>query len=437
MKVYSLLFSLLLPLSLFAQNNKLKSGISAFKNGEYAEAISRLDGIILQSSKSEERAEAHFYRAETYVKLYQEALRQKHPSQISAYYDAYVRAADDYARAIELDKNTWQESVEKALSQLYPDMVRDGLQKLEDAKKEKSPEIKSALLLNTARLLGIAAAQQPQQYLPAYLLGQVVMEQQQYRQAEQYLRQAAVLFHQYPPEHPDLLAAYIYYRLALLQYSYMHKGAGSPPAEQLRTALEYLRQARSLLEAEYRRAGRMAGKLKPQELERYQQQYRSIQQDFYYLELDLYLQLPELHREALPRFQEALRKEPDSYPLTMGYARLLEQNDLQQALAMYQKAAMLQPESFEANYHIGIIYVNEAARLEKEAMQTANIDRYQQLNSLSREYLAKARPHLQTAYRRDPDNLDLVNALLQVTLNLHLPDDYLRYKRKQMELGGK
>ena len=73
----------------------------------------------------------------------------------------------------------------------------------------------------------------------------------------------------------------------------------------------------------------------------------------------------------------------------------------------------------------------------KEAKQTANIDRYQQLNVLSREYLAKARPYLQTAYRSDPDNLDLVNALLQVTLNLHLPDDYQRYKRKQMELGEK
>ena len=437
MKVFWLLPLLLLPLLLSAQNNKLKSGIGALKSGEYADAISRFDGIILQSSKPDERAEAHYYRAESYVKLYQEALHHRQESQLLTYSDAYVRASEDYARAAELNKNAWQENAGKELLKLYPELVRDGLQKLENAKKEKAPENKSVLLSNATRVLGVAAAQQPQQYLPADLLGQVAMEQQQYRQAEQYLRQAAVLFHQYPPESPDLLAAYIYYRLALLEYSYKYNGAGSPPAEQLRTALEYLRQAKSLLESEYRRAGRMAGKLKSQDLERYQRQHRSIQQDFYYLELDLYLQLPELHHEALSRFREALRKEPDSYPLTLAYARLLEKSDLQQALSMYQKAALLQPESFEANYHIGIIYVNEAARLEKEAKQTANIDRYQQLNVLSREYLAKARPHLQTAYRSNPDNLDLVNALLQVTLNLHLPDDYQRYKRKQMELGEK
>lgn len=437
MKANSLLLLLLLPLAVFAQNNKLKSGISALKSGEYADAISRFDGIIVQSSKPEERAEAHYYRAESYVKLYQEALHNRNPQQLRTYSDAYVRACEDYARAAELDKSVWQESAGKELLKLYPELVRDGLQKLEDAKKEKAPEQALPLLRNAAQLLGVAAAQQPQQYLPADLLGQIAMEQQQYRQAEQYLRQAAVLFHQYPPENPDLLAAYTYYRLALLEYSYKHKGAGPPHSDQLRTALEYLRQAKSLLESEYRRAGRMAGKLRPQELERYQRQHRSVQQDFYYLELDLYLQLPELHHEAIGKFKEALRKEPDSYPLTMGYARLLEKNDLQQALAMYQKAALLQPESFEANYHIGIIYVNEAARFEKEAKQTANIDRYQQLNALSREYLAKARPHLQTAYRSDPDNLDLVNALLQVTLNLHLPDDYRLYKRKQMELGEK
>lgn len=436
MKVYSLLFVLLLPFILSAQNNKLKSGISALKSGEYADAISRFDGIIVQSAKPEERAEAHFYRAESYVRLYQEARHHGQESQLRIYSDAYVRACEDYARAAELDKQAWQESAGKELLSLYPELVRDGLQKLEDAKKAKTSDDAAALLMNASRVLSVAAVQQPQQYLPADLLGQVAMEQQQYRQAEQYLRQAAVLFHQYPPENPDLLAAYIYYRLALLDYSYKHKGAAAP-TDQLRTALEYLRQAQSLLESEYRRAGRMAGKLKSQELERYQRQHRSIQQDFYYLELDLYLQLPELHHEAIGRFREALRKEPDSYPLTLGYARLLEKNDLQQALYMYQKAALLQPESFTAHYHIGIIYVNEASRLEKEAQQTANIDRYQQLNALSREYLAKARPHLQTAYRSDPDNLDLINALLQVTLNLHLPDDYQLYKRRQMELGEK
>jgi len=428
---------LLFPLGLAAQTPKLKSGMNALKNGDYANAISLFDGVITSSSKPDERAEAHFYRAESLVKLYQFATYNRQEPVIFNYGDAYARACEDYTRAAELNKSAWQEPAAKELQALYPDLVRDGLQKLENAKKESDRAARDYLLQTASRNLQKAANLQPQRYLPSDLLGQIAMDQGQYRQAERYLREAATLFHQYPPEMPDLLAAYIYYRLALLQRHYLHNGDGTPPQAEMREALEYLRQAKSVLEAEYRRAARMAEKLKPQDLERFQRQYKSVQQDFYYLELDLYLQLPELHAEALTRFNEALRKDPENYTLTLAYAQLLEKNDLQQALAMYQKAAMLQPDDYEANYHIGIIFLNEAARMEKEARLTPNIDRYQQLNVLSREFLVKARPHLQAAYRSRPDNLDLVNALLQVTLNLHMPEDYQRYKRKQMELGGK
>ncbi len=427
---------LIFPLSLNAQTPKLKSGMNALKSGDYLGAISRFDDVILNGSKPEERAEAHFYRAESYVKLYRYAREHRHQPLLHTYADAYARACEDYSRATELNRSAWQDNASKALAAVYPELVHDGLMKLERAKKESVAAEKAGLLQNAARMLLTAAKVQPQQYLPPDLLGQIAMEQGEYRQAEAYLREAAALFNQYPPEMPDLLAAYTPYRLALLQRHYLNAGNGAPSHGEVREALEYLRQAKGLLETEYRRAARMAGKLKSQDLERYQRQYLAVLQDFYYLELDLYLHLPELHHEALARFQEALRKEPDNYTLTLAYAQLLERNDMQQALAMYQKAAMLQPEGYEAHYHIGIIYVNEAARLEKEAKRTADIDRYQQLNILARDFLSKARPHLQAAYRSRSDNLELINALLQVTLNLHMPEDYQRYKKRLMELGG-
>ncbi len=428
---------LLFPLSLGAQAPKLKSGMNALKSGDYATAIGRFDEIIQSSSKPDERAEAHFQRAESYVALYQDALRHKREPLLHTYADAYARACEDYLRAAELNRSAWQEPAARQLQALYPELVREGLQKLELAKKGSAPREKENLLMIATRCLQTAAGLQPQQYLPADLLGQIAIERGQYREAERHLRQSVVLFNQYPPESPDLLAAYTSYRLALLHRHYLNGRDGVPAHDAMREALEYLRQAKSTLEAEYRRAARMAGKLNSRELERYQRQYRSVSQDFYYLELDLYLQLPELHAEALTRFQDALRKDPENYTLTLAYAQLLEKNDLQQALAMYQKAALLRPDDFEAHYHIGIIFVNEAARMEKEAKLTPNIDRYQQLNALSREFLSKARPHLQTAYRSRPDNLDLVNALLQVSLNLHMPEDYQRYKKRQMELGEK
>lgn len=428
---------LLFPLSLNAQAPKLKSGMKALQRGDYVSAVNHFDGVIQNSSKQEERAEAHFHRAESYINLYHYAMRQRHEPLLHTYADAYARACEDYQRAAEINKSAWQERSANALSALFPELVHDGLKKLEAAKKEKDPGIKEDLLQNAVRCLQTAAGINPQQYLPADLLGQIAIERRQYRQAERHFRDAVVLFNQYPPETPDLLAAYSCYRLALLQRHYLNGQNGGPSHDAMREALEYLRQAKSTLEAEYRRAARMAGRLSSQDLERYQRQYGAVLQDFYFLELDLYFHLPELHGEALSRFQEAIRKEPENYTLILAYARLLEKTDIQEALAIYGKAAQLRPDDYEAHYHLGIIYVNEAARMEKEAKLTPHIDRYQQLNALSREFLAKARPHLQAAYRSRPDNLDLVNALLQVSLNLHMPEDYQQYKKRQMELGEK
>ncbi len=434
MRVWLLL--LLLPLNLVAQVPKLKTGIEAFKNEDYQTAISLLDGVIAAKAKKQEQADAHYYRAESYVKLYQWAVQNRHEPFLHQYADAYASAVADFSRAAELDRDAWQTHVQRALQELYPDALRDGLLKLEQAKKESDSGERTALLQAAARVLHAVAKVQPQQYLPVDLLGQIAMQQAQYRQAEAYFRQSATLFAQYPPANPDLLAAYTYYRLALLYRHYLNGQTNAPEPAHTQTSLEFLRQAKGVLEAEYRRAARMAGKLSSKELERYQRQYNTIAQDFYYLELDLYLQLPHLHDEALVKLQDALRKDPNNYTLLIVYAQLQEGKDMALALQTYMKAVQLNPENYEANYHIGTIYVNEAARLEQEARRTADIDHYQHLNAQSREYMIKARPYLQAAYRSRPDSLEVVQALMQISLQLHAPHDYQQYKRRKMELGG-
>jgi tetratricopeptide (TPR) repeat protein len=431
--------TMLLLLSLFffhlnAQSSLMKSGMQAFRVGDFSGAIREFDALIQSNPNPSVKADAHFHRAESYSAL----LDLLRPSDVqpssSVYSNALVRACEDYQMALALNPSAWKQRLEGKWELLFPELIREGVEMLETARKNGNPLVRAAKIEAAALRFDLAAKLRPGLYLPVDLLGQVAMAKGLYQQAEQLLNEAVRMFEAHKPPTPDLLFAYAYYRLALLHRHYLHPGALLPPSSALQQGLTFLRKARAVLETEYRRAGKMAAQIESQNLALFQLQYQQAQQDFFYLELDLLLLLPELHEEALLRFQEALRKEPRNYALLLAYAQLLERFDVEGALAVYQKAAALQSDACEAHYHIGLILFNEASRLEKEAFKTKNLEEYQGFLARSREQLLLAHPHLRTAYQCIPENLEIVRALVQVTLNLHLPADYERYRKRHDEL---
>ena len=430
---------LLLFLSLFvfhlnAQSSLMKSGLQAFRTGDYSGAIREFDGLIQRELPPTIKSDAHYHRAESYIALIdllQSPNARGGPAKFS---DALVKACEDYLSALALNPATWKDHIEEKWEILFPALIQEGIEMLEQGRKNENQVGKAANLEAASRRFELAAKLRPDRYLPVNLLGQVAMEKGFYRQAEQLLNKAVRLFEDQKPAAPDLLIAYAYYRLALLHRHYLNPNTTLPAQSDLQKGLAFLRKARAVLESEYRRAGKMAAQIESRDLALYQLQYQQAQQDFFYLELDLLLLLPEMHEEALQRFQEALRKDPQNYLLLLAYAQLVERHNLQEALKIYQKAAAMQSDACEAHYHIGLILFNEASRLEKEAFKTKSLEQYQAFLARSREQLSLAHPHLRTAFQCSPESLELVNALVQITLNLHIPGDYERYKRRQEEL---
>lgn len=430
---------LLLFLSIFvchlnAQSSLMKSGLQAFRAGDYSGAIREFDGLIQREVPPTVKSDAHYHRAESYmalIDLLQSPNVRGGPAKFS---DALVKACEDYLSALALNPASWKHHLEEKWEILFPALIQEGVEMLEQGRKNENQVGRAANLEAASRRFELAAKLHPNRYLPIDLLGQVAMAKGFYRQAEQLLNKAVRLFEEEKPAAPDLLIAYAYYRLALLHRHYLYPDTTLPAQSDLHKGLAFLRKARAALESEYRRAGKMAAQIDSRDLALYQLQYQQAQQDFFYLELDLLLHLPELHEEALLRFQEALRKDPRNYTLLLAYAQLLERRNLQEALEVYQRAAAMQSDACEAHYHIGLILFNEASRLEKEAFKTKNLEQYQEFLARSRAQLSLAHPHLRTAHQCSPESLELVNALVQVTLNLHIPGDYERYKKRQEEL---
>jgi tetratricopeptide (TPR) repeat protein len=409
-----LMFLLVLPLAGPAQVPKLRAVMQAVKQGDCIQAMPMLHAFINSTQPIDERAAAHYYRARCLVR-YQSAAED------------YLRAIEDYQTALFLDKDKWAAEVQLALAELQPMLVRLGLEQLEKARQIRSPAQKAAEIQLASQLSKAAERIMPEDYLPKYLLGLIHLERAEIPLARRYLLASAVLFQQYLPKQPDILAAYIYYRLALVQRHQCMESGPVPGLMACREALNYVEKAREVLEAEYERARRQRGHDGPV----YQRQREQAEADFYYLELELLMQLPEKRTEAQDKVALALKREPDNYDLLLGYGQLVESTDMERAIQVYQRAVDLIPNRPEAHFQLGTLFYNRGVMLVREAEQAADVSKYRQLHNLAKDYFTKSRPHLVATHHLRPDDMDILDALIQVSQYLHIAGDYRRYRAKR------
>ncbi|WP_448518206.1 transglutaminase domain-containing protein [Rhodoflexus sp.] len=87
------------------------------------------------------------------------------------------------------------------------------------------------------------------------------------------------------------------------------------------------------------------------------------------------------------------------------------------AEASYLKALGLQKDYYRANYNLGVLYYNRAVRLNESLRQMKPDERQAKsdaINEQVRDWFAKARPYLQTALQKRPDNQQIQQALQQI-----------------------
>jgi tetratricopeptide (TPR) repeat protein len=141
----------------------------------------------------------------------------------------------------------------------------------------------------------------------------------------------------------------------------------------------------------------------------------------------LYLERGESH-QLIKSLKEAIAKKPDN-PANANFNFLIGKSydDMGKtdSAEMYYKAAFkVKPDFFEAYYNIGAIYVNKAAKIQKEAndLPLNKNKEYETLEKEANANLQKAIPWLEKAYKINPNDEPTFKGLKEAYARLKMND---------------
>lgn len=144
--------------------------------------------------------------------------------------------------------------------------------------------------------------------------------------------------------------------------------------------------------------------------------------------------------EARKKLEDAIAAEPNNANLYYNLAFLYDQiKDSDKAIEYYQKAVDLEPDYFEANFNIAVVYYNQAADLIKKANEM-DLKTYQKngkaIEDEAREGFKKAMPYLEKASQIKPDDLTVLETLQTVYSQLKMNEKVVEVSKKIQALEG-
>jgi hypothetical protein len=271
------------------------------------------------------------------------------------------------------------------------------------------------------QLMDVSADIDPNSYIPFDLRGQAKLGLLDSAGAHADFSNATRLIEANTHTRPDLLIGYSYYRKALIE-RYQQRNVNA--------ALATLDKGKAALEREWGKVAAKRSEMKPEDFANQEKQYADAKGDLTNFELDLLLNAPEKLQQAIDKFKVAIGNEPNNYVLHVAYAQLLEKiNKSEDAAAIYEKATRIDPANQMAWFNLGAMYVNKAVALYQEANKISdNPAKAKQLQTQADDLFRQALPYLQKANEIDQCDSETLRALLQLTINLQMNDEYKKYK---------
>lgn len=429
MKKQMLFFVLLMftatSFALAQADTKVTSGVVAHNNGDYEKALKYLNqGLAAEGDlKAKNVPKAYYYKGKSLLGVMAVAAQAGDQEKLDKYANAPLDAYECFKQSIAKDdeKKKYTKLAKVEMSRLFNPMLQGGLLAMNAGGNDIALKF-----LDAAAEIG-ATALEKDYYVTYDLRAQTHMALKDTANAYKDFGQAIKLFDEDLPQQPDLLVAYLYYRKALIERYYK---------KDLDAALSGLDLGKQKLESEWARVEGMKAKLSEEQMTNYTKQYDDAKADLSSFELDILINAPDKYQEALNKFEKAISATPDDYIVHVAYASLLEKKDLDKAVEMYEKAIAIDANKQIAHFNLGAIYVNRAAELAKKANETNDNDEYEKFFNEMKDNFKLAMPHMEKAHELEPNDSNVLNALMTITLNLEMTEDYDAYKAKKDALGG-
>lgn len=378
----------------WAQKSKITSAALAVQDGEFEKALSFLDQAFAQPDllKAKDMAKGYVLRAKAYMGL---LLGSKEPDKVlEKYPNLLEQVVLSMRKAREYDASKEFADDLKILAAQTSSVLY--LKGFELFQKDKLPEARQHLTwaLELYDQLG-----QKEFYPPYALRGLVALQLRDTAAAISDLELARTLSAKKPIPNDQTLP-FVY---ASLISAYGGRGEGDK-------ALEVANEGRNKFPTDenIRRA-----------------------------ELNLYLQNPALQQRALERFRQEVERDPKNETYLIIYAQLWERVNPDSAAVYYSKVLALNPENLNAHYNLGAYYVNQAAEISTKYNESKNEKEQQKYFAQMQDLFRQALPHLEKAHSQLPEDLALIQSLIQVTTYLGMDDKAQEYLRKKNALQQK
>lgn len=225
------------------------------------------------------------------------------------------------------------------------------------------------------------------------------------------------------PDAPDFGIGYVYYYLAFI-YRYQQDDADKTLAI-IEEGLKHLETEKS----------RLISSKEPNE-EALLQGYEQVKAELNRYELDVYINYPDKYVEALEKFKIAAEQNPEDESILLAYGNLVEKSDDDAGYEAYKKVLEINPSNTIALFNAGANRVNKGVGYARLANEESDYVKSQEWQDKVNEQFELALPYLEKCAELKPDDLYVLDALIQVTTQLELMDKYKEYTEKRSALRG-
>ncbi len=411
------LLLIFLSTSLPAQKSKITAGVVEFNQGNYESAVEKLDeGLKTPGLDNDDIAKALYYKGKSLMQLFAQAVQEKDVDKINKYAETYPKVAEYFIEAEKKDPGGKHSRLIAGNAQtLHQGLLSIGMNYINGGMdKEAIPYLEAAVQVNDALI-------KQNGYMAYDLAAQAHLNTGDSVRAETYFGKAISLYKNDKPVSPDFYIGYVFYRKALLE---RYKNGD------IDAALKSLQDGMHLMDEEYKRLP--ASRDEAQEAAA--KVYAQAMQDMKAFELDIYLNAPDKLQDAITRFEQAIKQNPENLIVHVAYASLLERVDVDKALVQYQAVLDKDPNNITALFNAGAIHVNKAKDINEIMVNTENDTEYSRLNDQMNGEMKKAYPLFKKVYELQPDDLSAIRALKQITITLEMQDEYARYREAEKSL---
>jgi tetratricopeptide (TPR) repeat protein len=405
---FALILLLLLPTAGVAQKAKMRNGVLAYRDKDFAAAVKDLKAAIDEANSGGNFRDKHYAKTYSYMgRSFVNAWSMKQRGQgdnpgkvLDKYPDYPEMAYNAFAKAEQYDSDaTFTERNQRFYPAIQSILNSEALSAFQNQQYDKAEKL-SGYSVNMYKEMNATMGA----YLAFMIQGLVQKQKDNNPAAIESFEQSRKTYQQVRNQ--------------------LKKQTGGQEARNMRTVYENL-VVLYMDKKDYEKAlevAREGQKLFPD--------YESLKE----LELSVYTKEESLYEEGLQQFKKELEENPENSRVRVSYARMLAKQDTMKAIEQYKKAIEHDKDNVTAIFNLGALYNNIARNYSQKANATDKDEEVAKYRKQQKKYAEMAYEKMKRANELEPNSLPTLRSLKNLAVILEKMEEAKKYREQYNQL---